>query len=62
MCTWRVHLDGRLIDHVTADRAYVRDGALTFFNQAAAGSRFGDTVSVFAPGQWTHFNIVQAAE
>lgn len=39
---------------VTADRVFYDNGRITFFNNKSEGSRYGDTVAVFAPGEWLY--------
>lgn len=44
---------------VVADRVFYADGYVKFFNNKQPGQQYGETVAVFAPGQWLY---VKAAE
>jgi hypothetical protein len=58
--TWTVSNNGSAFERVTADRAYVDGGFLKFFDKPQQGEQWGNTVAVFAPGHWSHFNLVEA--
>lgn len=56
--TWRVFHGGTTIAVVTADRVFLETGGNLKFYNRAVDERYGTTVAAFAPGHWSHFNMV----